>query len=158
MLLLLNSFKNRGGTFGIRCFGISCNVAYNFRKFYVAPSYIEKTEILVINSIYNKLNFVDNKSILLLSNMSSVKHELINIIKEGVDIIDSKKLDNGLFTELKTVLKELKFGYYIFTFYFYIESYYKMYSVYILDPFNNNSFIQKRQGSGYLLVSIIDLR
>ena len=109
---------------------------------------------LVVNSTYDNIIFVDNQSILFLSNMSTVKDVIIKISKDVVDKLDSKEFGKHFFIELNTIFSKLKVDYYVFNFYFYIESKSSdsLFDVFTFDPFNNNCLIELLGSFGYFKV------
>jgi len=118
------------------------------------------TRKLVVNSTYDNIIFVDNQSILFLSNMSSVKAVIIKISKDGVDMSDKQEFLKPFFIELNTIFSELKVDYYVFNFYFYIvsKSSDSLFDVFTFDPFNSNCLIELLGSFGYFKVIPIAFR
>jgi hypothetical protein len=144
---------------------------YNFRNF----SYTSFPQKLVVNSTFDNVVFVDNQSILFISNLSSVKPVIIEILKDGADVSDSQDLGKSFFllflsfflsffsffSNLESILSELKDDCYSFDFYFYIESPKEsLFDVFTFNPFYNiNNFYVKKIGSfGYFKVTSIKFR
>ena len=127
---------------------------YNFRNF-SSTSFPQK---LVVNSTFDNVVFVDNKSILVISNLSSVNDVMIKILKDDVDVSDNQNLGKSLFSDLDSILSKLKDDCYSFHFYFYIES--PKESLFDVFTFNyfSNCFIKMIGSFGYFKVISIKFR
>src|SRR6266516_3511688 len=130
-------------------FGSNFSLGINSKRFYSAspPAQAKK---LVVNSNYNKIIFVDNQSILLLSglldaDLPKVKHtERVKLIindlnNAGLYKSDILKHRKPFFNELEIALSQLNddYYYYNFDFYFYIASKkFTQFEVFTLIPYN----------------------
>lgn len=137
---------------------------------------------LVVNSSIFKITFVDNQSILLLSNiLTSQDVERVKQVKQVELVIKilncnayayafynqnlyNRNHDKPFFFELKKVLSLLKDDYYTFDFYFYIVSRKKeLFEVYSYN-FNHSSFdtgssfVKINAGFGYLKLTSIKIK
>jgi len=121
---------------------------------------VSNTRKLVVNSTFDNIVFVDNQSILFLSNMLSIKAVIIKISKDGVDKSDEQELSKPFFIEWNTIFSELMVDYYVFSFYFYIESKSPDFlsGVFNFDPFNNKCLIELLGSFGYFKVESIGFR